>query len=153
MMMMMPFIPFVRHRSHQQQQAVATLAGTLAIARSPASAVSLLHNRHQCCMSASHPTHKFCTAHVTRITRQVTHPRLASTTALVMWYCVVLTPWCYATCATCFHLGQHCPPYLHVCLQHVCVNIQAVGNRANYDSSCYAVETCSICFTFCSSNA
>ncbi len=39
MMMLMPFIPFTQHRTHQQQQAVASLAGTLAIARSPASAV------------------------------------------------------------------------------------------------------------------
>ncbi len=39
MMMLMPFIPFTQHRTLQQQQAVASLAGTLAIARSPASAV------------------------------------------------------------------------------------------------------------------
>ena len=39
MMMLMPFIPFTQQRTHQQQQAVASLAGTLAIARSPASAV------------------------------------------------------------------------------------------------------------------
>ena len=40
MMMLAPFLPFLQHRTHQQQQAVASLAGTLAIARSPASAVN-----------------------------------------------------------------------------------------------------------------
>ena len=39
MMVLMPFIPFMQHRTFQQQHAVAGLAGTLAIARSPASAV------------------------------------------------------------------------------------------------------------------
>ncbi|DBA69525.1 TPA: hypothetical protein ACH3X2_012726 [Trebouxia sp. C0005] len=42
MMMLVPFIPFTQHRTHQQQQAVASLAGTLAIARSPASAIAVL---------------------------------------------------------------------------------------------------------------
>lgn len=41
-MMLTPFLPFLRHRTHQQQQAVASLAGTLAIARSPASAIAVM---------------------------------------------------------------------------------------------------------------
>ena len=50
MMVLMPFIPFMQHRTHQQQQAVASLAGTLAIARSPASAVWYLD---LCCLMQS----------------------------------------------------------------------------------------------------
>lgn len=38
-MAVMPLMPFMQTRSYQQQQAVASLIGTLAIARSPASAV------------------------------------------------------------------------------------------------------------------